>query len=135
MCATEDLGLLKSSQSSNHTLLLICYEAIGLTVDCDECLEYSGKCLGCFETGEGNAEWDDSVEAVDPSEDAHCILVIIVCSLLDDIVGQIVADYLSVELKELLHLWRNDNEDSWKGVCLHWERVNTNIIIYILQMN
>jgi hypothetical protein len=85
--------------SSNHSLLLISYEALRGTVHLNECLKYIRKCIGCFEASDGNGKGDNAVETVYSSKDSDGILMVVISSLLDDIVGQVITHDLAIQLK------------------------------------
>ena len=87
MAPTIHSYLLEPHQSSYHSLLLVCDEASWLSIYLYEGLEDPCKCISSFEAGDGNPKGDYTIVAVDACEYPNCVLVIIIGSLSNEIVG------------------------------------------------
>jgi hypothetical protein len=99
MSSFEHLHVLKPFNCSNHSLLLVCYETLRLSMNLYECLKYVSECFRCLKTGNCDTKGYNAIIAVYSSEYSHCVLVIVVCSLLDNVISQVITHCLTVQLE------------------------------------
>lgn len=99
----------------------------------DEGLEDFAEGLRCLFAGDCDAEGDDLVVAVDSREDSHCVLPAIRSDVPDDIVGQVVADCLTVLLEVLFHLRADYHEDPRQLSFSERKGVNAQVVVLLLQ--
>jgi hypothetical protein len=99
MSSFEYLHVLKSFNCSNHSLLLVGDETLRLSMNLYKRLKYVCEGLRCFDAGDCDTKWYNAIVAVDSSEYSNCILVIIICALLYNVISQVIAHYLAIKLK------------------------------------
>jgi hypothetical protein len=96
MSTFEYSHILKFFESAYHSLLLVCDEALRFSIHFDKGLEYLCEGFRCLNTSNSDPKGNDTIVAVDSSEDSYCILMIAISSLLNDVIGQVIAHHLAI---------------------------------------
>jgi hypothetical protein len=129
MSSFEYLHVLKSFNCTNHSLLLVCDETLRLSMNLYKRLKYVCEGFRCFDAGNCDTKGYNTIITVDSSKYSHCILVIIICALLYNVISQVIAHYLTIKLKKLLHFRTDCYENVRKRVWLQWKWIHADVIV------
>jgi hypothetical protein len=96
MSTFEYSHILKFFKSANHSLLFVCDKTLRFSIYFYKGLEYLCESFSCLNTSNSDPKRNDTIVTVDSSEDSHCVLVMAICSLLNDVIGQVIAHHLTI---------------------------------------
>lgn len=103
MSTLKSLIVTHSSYRRSHACLFISYERLGSSTALNESLEDFAKGFCGFLAGNTDSKGYDFVETIHSCKDPNCILFFFRTEFLDQVVSQIVAYALAIQLEVFFH--------------------------------
>ena len=134
MSSCEDFVANELFDGCYHSILLVSNEGTRRTTDLDESFEDHAESWLCLHAGDGYSEGNHLVVAVDSSENTNSILLASGTYLLDQIIGEVVANGLAICSKVALHLRTDSNNNVRELTFRYWERIKAEVVVSSLKL-
>lgn len=132
--SVKAIVLLDAGDCWSHTGLLISYETLGLTIALHKSFKDLAKSISVFLASYYYTKRNDFIVAVDSREDADRILAISWTDFLNEVISEIKAHYLSIQLKDFLHLRAYCDTDARHLSFRDWKRIKADLIVTSFQL-